>query len=176
MGEGAETETGSGNGDAFVPVSALSFRKAVADRTTGQPAEAELGWRRILTLRRPEQFCSVDQGTYGHLIFRNLAALAAERGDHAEAQRLCRAVLAECPGDPEALAKLTACAAGRDPPPAGASEVGEPSSTGYPVPGGLQRSAHMRFWVKRRADDQQPWPESGLEQGDQRPEPLLRFP
>jgi hypothetical protein len=90
----------------------LLFRKAVAHRTTGQPAEAELCWRRILTLKRPEQFCSVDQGIYGHLTLRNLAALAAERGDHAEAERFWRAVLAECPGDPEALAKLAGHAPG----------------------------------------------------------------
>jgi hypothetical protein len=37
---------------------------------------------------------------------RNLAALAAERGDSAEAERLWREVLAECPGDPEATAML----------------------------------------------------------------------
>ena len=54
--------------------------------------------------RRPEQFASVDQGIYGHLTRRNLAALARERGDHAEAARLWAEVLRECPGDPEALA------------------------------------------------------------------------
>jgi Tetratricopeptide repeat len=59
-----------------------------------------------LTLHRPDQFCSVDQGIYGHLTRRNLAALASERGDHAEARRLWEDVLAECPGDREALAKL----------------------------------------------------------------------
>ena len=59
----------------------LLFRKAVAHRQAGQPAEAETAWRRILTLQRPEQFSSVDQGIYGHLTLRNLAALAAERGD-----------------------------------------------------------------------------------------------
>ena len=63
-------------------------------------------WRRILSLRRPDQFCSVDQGIYGHLTRRNLAVLAAERGDHAEAERLWHDVLAECPGDREALSKL----------------------------------------------------------------------
>ena len=72
----------------------------------GQPAEAETTWRRILTLKRPEQFCSVDQGIYGHLTLRNLAALAHERGDHAEAQRLWKSILDECPGDAEATAKL----------------------------------------------------------------------
>jgi hypothetical protein len=35
-----------------------------------------------------------------------LAILAAERGDHAEVQRLWDAVLAECPGNHEALARL----------------------------------------------------------------------
>jgi hypothetical protein len=45
-------------------------------------------------------------GIYGHLTRRNLAALAAERGDRGEAARLWRAVLAECPGDREALARL----------------------------------------------------------------------
>ncbi len=84
----------------------LLFRKAVTHRKAGQPAEAESCWRRILTLKRPEQFCSVDQGIYGHLTLRNLAALADERGDHAEAQRLWRIVLEQCPGDPEAAAKF----------------------------------------------------------------------
>jgi hypothetical protein len=59
-----------------------------------------------LTDRRPEQSCSVDQGIYGHLPRRNLAAFAAERGDHAEAERLWRAVLAECPGAREAMTEL----------------------------------------------------------------------
>ena len=67
---------------------------------------APSGAGRILTLRRPEQFASLDQGIYGHLTRRNLAALAAERGDRDEAVRLWRAVLAECPGDREAMAKL----------------------------------------------------------------------
>ncbi len=80
----------------------LLFRKAVTQREADQPDEAEACWCRILTLRRPEQFCSVDQGIYGYLTLRNLAALAAERGDRAEADRLWRAVLAECPGDAEA--------------------------------------------------------------------------
>jgi tetratricopeptide (TPR) repeat protein len=38
----------------------LDFRKAVLHREGGQPAEAEACWRRILTLKRPDQFCSVD--------------------------------------------------------------------------------------------------------------------
>ena len=75
-------------------------------RHRGEPAEAERSWRRILTLRRPEKFASVDQGIYGHLTRRNLAALAAERGDHDEAGKLWSQVLAECPGDREATTKL----------------------------------------------------------------------
>jgi hypothetical protein len=47
-----------------------------------------------------------DQGIYGHVTLRNLAALAAERGDRAQAQRLWNAVLAECPGDGEAMKNL----------------------------------------------------------------------
>ena len=70
----------------------LLFRKA------GQPAEAEACWRRVLTLKRPDQFCSVDQGIYGHLTLRNLAVLA-------EARRLWRMVLDACPGDPEAMSR-----------------------------------------------------------------------
>ena len=54
---------------------------------------------RLLTLKRPNKFCSMDQGMYGHLTHRNLAALVAERGDHSEAESLRQAVLAECPGD-----------------------------------------------------------------------------
>jgi glycosyltransferase involved in cell wall biosynthesis len=59
------------------------------------------------TYRVHEQnFCSFDQGIYGHLTRRNLAALSTECGDHAEARRLWADVLAECPGDREAVAKL----------------------------------------------------------------------
>jgi len=53
-----------------------------------RPVAAEACWRRILTLKRPDQFCSVDHGIYGHLTLRNLAVLAEERGDRVEAQRL----------------------------------------------------------------------------------------
>jgi tetratricopeptide (TPR) repeat protein len=84
----------------------LWFRKAVMHRHRGDSSEAESCWRRILSLHRPEQFCSVDQGIYGRLTQRNLAAVAAERGDRAELEKLWTEVLAECPGDWEALAKL----------------------------------------------------------------------
>ncbi len=59
----------------------LWFRKAVVHRHRAEPAEAEHSWRRILGLSRPNRYCSVDQGIYGHHTRRNLAALAAERGD-----------------------------------------------------------------------------------------------
>jgi tetratricopeptide (TPR) repeat protein len=84
----------------------LLFRKAVVHRHSGEPGEAEQCWRRILTLSRPQKFASVDQGIYGHLTRRNLAALAKERGDLDEAERQRRAVLAECPGDREAIGHL----------------------------------------------------------------------
>ena len=85
----------------------LWFRKAVVHRHRGESGRGrDDPGGRILGLKRPDQFCSVDQGIYGHLPRRNLAALAAERGDHAEAARLWADVLAECPGDREATAKL----------------------------------------------------------------------
>src|SRR5262249_55149907 len=84
----------------------LWFRKAVLHRYRGESADAENCWRRILSLVRPDQFCSFDQGIYGHLTRRNLAMLAAERGDFAQTKKLWLEVLAECPGDREALAKL----------------------------------------------------------------------
>jgi len=84
----------------------LWFRKAVVHRQRGESAQAEDCWRRILTLSRPDQFSSFDQGIYGHLTRRNLAVLAAERGDHAEAVKLWTEVLAECPGDRDALKML----------------------------------------------------------------------
>jgi len=84
----------------------LWFRTAIIHRQGGQPAEAEQCFRRILTLSRPQKFASVDQGIYGHLTRRNLAALAKERGDHDEAKQQWRAVLAECPGDKEALRQV----------------------------------------------------------------------
>ena len=77
-----------------------NFRKAVVHRMAGQPAEAKGTWRRILTLKRPEQFCSVDQGIYGHLTLRNLAALAQERGDPGEARRLWKSILRRQPRAP----------------------------------------------------------------------------
>jgi len=58
-----------------------------------------------LTLKCPDQFCSGYQEIYGHLTLRNLAVLAEERGDPAEARRLWRMVLDACPGDAEAMSR-----------------------------------------------------------------------
>ncbi len=58
-----------------------------------------------MTLKRPDRFCSLDQGIYGHLTLRNLAVLAEERGDRAEARLLWRSVLDACPGDAEAMSR-----------------------------------------------------------------------
>jgi hypothetical protein len=82
-----------------------TFPQAVLHRKADQPAEAEACWRRILTLKRPDQFCCVDQGTYGHLTLRNLAVLAEERGDRVESRRLWRMVLDACPDDAEATSR-----------------------------------------------------------------------
>jgi len=56
-------------------------------------------------LKRPDQFCSVDQGIYGHLTLRNVAILAEERGDRVESRPLWRMVLDACPGDAEAMSR-----------------------------------------------------------------------
>jgi tetratricopeptide (TPR) repeat protein len=88
----------------------LLFRKAVAYRYLGSTAEAEACWRRILGLKSPQKLSSIDFGIYGHLTRRNLAILARERGDVQEAQEQWQAVLAECPGDPEATRQIKALA------------------------------------------------------------------
>jgi len=107
LGEPQQAISACAAGLALNPDDAeLLFREAIVRRQIGDHGGAENCWRRILTLRRPEQFSSVDQGIYGHLTRRNLAALARERGDHDEAAGLWRAVLAECPGDREALQHL----------------------------------------------------------------------
>lgn len=106
---GAATEAikACNEGLAIEPDNAeLLFRKAVVLRHCGHPREAEACWREILKLSRPRRFCSVDQGIYGHLTRRNLAALAAERCDRAEEETLWSEVLAERPDDREALTKL----------------------------------------------------------------------
>ena len=107
MGDSRSALRACAQGLALDPDDAeLLFRKAVLHRQRGEPSEAEACWRRILALHRPETFSSVDMGIYGHLTRRNLAALAAERGDPSEEARLWADVLAECPGDAEARARL----------------------------------------------------------------------
>lgn len=90
----------------------LWFREGVVRRQSGDPAGAEACWKRVLTLRRPDKFSSVDSGIYGHLTRRNLAALARERGAVGDERAHWRAVLAECPGDREAEAALGRIAGG----------------------------------------------------------------
>jgi tetratricopeptide (TPR) repeat protein len=107
LGDGEAALRACGEGLRFDPEDAkLLFRAAVIHRHRGESGDAEGCWRTILTLRRPEKFASVDMGIYGHLTRRNPAALAAERGDREEEERLWRAVLAECPRDHEAMARL----------------------------------------------------------------------
>jgi GT2 family glycosyltransferase len=85
----------------------LWFRSAVLHRQGGNTKRAEECWLKVLTLHRPEQFSSIDVGIYGHLTRRNLATIAEERGDRAEALLQWSAVVAECPGDAEALKALS---------------------------------------------------------------------
>jgi hypothetical protein len=109
----------------------LHFRKAVLHRKAGQPVKA--CWRRILTPKRPAQFCSVDQGIYGQFTLRNLGVLAEKRGNHTESRRLWRMVNGAFPGDPDAMSRVEAAS--------------WTQRTAVP-----QRSS----WLRRRADDQIP--------------------
>lgn len=103
-----------GDGLAVAPADAeLLFRRGILHRHLGELAEVESSWRRILGLlrrilglRRPEQFCSVDEGIDGHLPLGNLAMLAEDRGDRADALKLWNAVLDKCPDDRDATAML----------------------------------------------------------------------
>jgi GT2 family glycosyltransferase len=107
LGEPAQALSACASGLEIDPEDAeLLFREAVVRRHINDNDGAEKCWRRILGLRRSEQFSSVDQGIYGHLTRRNLAALAEERGDRLEAAKLWGEILAECPGDREAMAML----------------------------------------------------------------------
>ena len=84
----------------------LLFRRGMARRGLGDREGAGADWRRVLEVGRPRRFSSVASGIGGHLARRNLAVLAEERGDVAEAAALWRAVLDECPGDRDASRAL----------------------------------------------------------------------
>ena len=84
----------------------LLFRKAIALKYLYLPREAEACWKRVLELGCPKKFYSVDQGIYGHLTRHNLAIIAEEFGDNAEAEKHGRAILDECPGHSDALRRL----------------------------------------------------------------------
>jgi glycosyltransferase involved in cell wall biosynthesis len=107
LGEFQQALAACARGLDFEPDDAeLLFREAMVRRRIGDNDGAEKCWRRVLTLKRPDEFASVDQGIYGHLTRRNLAALARQRGNHDEARALWRAVLDECPNDREARSQL----------------------------------------------------------------------
>jgi GT2 family glycosyltransferase len=96
----------------------LLFREAVIRRVIGDRDGAEARWREVLGRGGSAgQFSSVVAGLSGHLTRRNLAALVEERGDRAEAARLWREVLAECPGDRDAVAALGRLARAIEAPP-----------------------------------------------------------
>ena len=86
----------------------LLFRKAVVHRNRGESAEAEACWRRILGLRRPEQFASLDMGIYGHLTREIWLCWPRNEATGRRGRQLWAEVLGECPGDREALAALEA--------------------------------------------------------------------
>lgn len=92
----------------------LLFRKGILHRLRNEPEVAGACWRRVLTLQRPERFASVDQGIYGHVTRRNLAALAEECGDRAEAALHWSAVLAEQPADVDAMRAMERLGRGPD--------------------------------------------------------------
>jgi glycosyltransferase involved in cell wall biosynthesis len=103
LGETAEALAACAAGLAADPDDAeLLFRKGVLHRLRGEPERARACWERVLTLRRPERFASLDEGIYGHVTHRNLATLAEEHGDRAAAAGHWAAVLAARPDDPDA--------------------------------------------------------------------------
>jgi GT2 family glycosyltransferase len=105
QGDRAAALATCGRGLALDPDDAeLLFRDGIVRRLAGDPAGAEASWRRVLSVRRPERFRSVDAGIYGHLTRRNLAKLCEERGEIGAAHRFWDEVLAELPGDREATA------------------------------------------------------------------------
>ena len=111
LGEHSEARAVCASGLAVAPGdSELLFREGIVRRLQGDREGAESCWRQILeNPSRPEHFASVATGLEGHLVRRNLAVLAEERGDRPGAARLWREVQAECPGDRDAdvaLARL----------------------------------------------------------------------
>jgi GT2 family glycosyltransferase len=91
----------------------LLFREAIVRRIAGDREGAEDCWRRVLLGGGRRVLSSVSAGLSGHLTRRNLALLVEERGDLRGAARLWREVLAECPGDRDALSALRRLGCGR---------------------------------------------------------------
>ncbi len=81
----------------------LLYSEGLLRRDRGDLEGAESCWRRVLTHSRRDTFSIVSPGVHGHLTRRKLADLAGRRGDVVGATRLWDEVLAECPGDPEAI-------------------------------------------------------------------------
>ena len=72
--------------------------------------EAETCWKHILELGRPQKLYNIEPGIFSHLTRHNLAIIAEERGDHADAKTYWRAILEECPEHAEALKRLVSVA------------------------------------------------------------------
>ena len=92
----------------------LWFRKAVVHRHGGQPAEAEQCWRRIRNLSRPQKFASVDQGIYGQVAGRDLAAWRSNAATTKKLRGNGEPVLAECPADEAAANHVNGAAGNRN--------------------------------------------------------------
>ena len=75
-------------------------------RHRGESSEAERCWRRILDLKRPDQFCSFDTGSTATSPGATWRCWPPSAVIFAEAGRLWDEVLAECPDDAQALAWL----------------------------------------------------------------------
>jgi glycosyltransferase involved in cell wall biosynthesis len=81
----------------------ILFSMALLRQERGDLAGAEACWRKILANGQTRRFSIASPGIGSHLARRKLAALVERRGDIPEAIRLWTEVLAECPGDPEAI-------------------------------------------------------------------------
>jgi len=107
LGEIAPALSACAEGLAIAPGDPeLLFREGILRRITGDCSGAEGCWRKILEDPHPHRtFSSMSPGITGHLTRRNLAALAEEDGRCAEAVRLWKEVLLECPNDAHALSE-----------------------------------------------------------------------
>jgi len=84
----------------------LLFWEGVLCRETGDPAGAEACWLQVLQARPAEHFAATDAGLKGYRTRHLLALLYREQGKTAEAEKLWRAAVAECPGFADAWRQL----------------------------------------------------------------------